>query len=282
MSIIFKDVTYIYNKGTPIEKTAIKGLSLSIDRGELVAVIGRPGSGRSTFLQLLGGLIKPTSGSITVSPGNSSELTACRGVGVVLQFPERQFFEESVYDDLSFPLRRAGISEREIETRLRDALNAVDIDFHTYRDRSPLELSNGEKRRVAIAAILVLKPEVIALDEPLAGLDGRGKREIVKELKRLQGEMGKTVVVATQDWEGVLNICDRVILLENGTLVGDGGAELIKEAVSGTSPIQSLSNALKAKGVDLGNGVFDAEEAFLRIDSFVKSKTQPQRRGDAE
>lgn len=273
MSIIFKDVTYIYNKGTPIEKTAIKGLSLSIDRGELVAVIGRPGSGRSTFLQLLGGLIKPTSGSITVSPGNSSELMACMGVGVVLQYPERQFFGENVYDDLSFPLRRTGISERDIETRLRDALNAVDIDFHTYRDRSPLELSSGEKRRVAIAAILVLNPEVIALDEPLAGLDGRGKREIVKELKRLQGEMGKTIIVATQDWEGILNICDRVIFLENGTLAGDGGAELIKEVVSRMSPTQSLRNALKAMGVDLGNGVFDAEEAFLRIDSFVKSKS---------
>lgn len=269
MSIIFKDVTYIYNKGTPIEKTAIKGLSLSIDRGELVAVIGRPGSGRSTLLQLLGGLIEPTSGSIT----NSSELMACGGVGVVLQYPERQFFGESVFDDLSFPLRRAGISERDIETRLRDALNAVDIDFHTYRDRSPLELSSGEKRRIAIAAILVLDPEVVALDEPLAGLDGRGKREIFKELKRLQGEMGKTVIVATQDWEGILNICDRVIFLENGTLAGDGGAELIKEVVSRMSPIQSLRNALNAMGVDLGNGVFDAEEAFLRIDSFVKSKT---------
>lgn len=273
MSIIFKDVTYIYNKGTPIEKTAIKGLSLSIDRGELVAVIGRPGSGRSTFLQLLGGLIKPTSGNITFSPGNSSELMACRGVGVVLQFPERQFFGESVSDDLSFPLLRAGISESEIETRLKDALNEVDIDFHTYRDRSPLELSSGEKRRIAIAAILVLNPEVIALDEPLAGLDGRGKREIVKELKRLQGEMGKTIIVATQDWDAVLNICDRVIFLENGTLAGDGGAELIKEVVSRMSPIQSLRNALNAMGVDLGSGVFDAEEAFLRIDSFVKSKT---------
>ncbi|MBI4746129.1 MAG: ATP-binding cassette domain-containing protein [Deltaproteobacteria bacterium] len=265
MSIIFKDVTYTYNKGTPVEKTAIKGLSLSIGSGEFVAVTGRPGSGRSTFVQLLGGLIKPTSGSITVSPRNSSELMACRGVGVVLQFPERQFFEESVYDDLSFPLRRAGISEEEIETRLRDALNAVDIDFHTYCDRSPLELSSGEKRRVAIAAILVLDPEVIALDEPLAGLDGRGKREIVKELKRLQGEMGKTVIVATQDCEGLLRICDRVIFLENGTLTGDGGAETIKGIASRTSPIQSLRDALKAKGVDLGNGVFDAEEAFLRI-----------------
>lgn len=255
MSIVFEDVTYIYNKGTPMEKTAIKGLSLSIGRGEFVAVTGRPGSGRSTFLQLLGGLLKPTSGRVIIGSG----------VGVVFQFPERQFFEKSVYADLSFPLRRAGFSEREIETRLRDALYAVDIDFHTYRDRSPLELSSGEKRRVAIAAILVLNPEVIALDEPLAGLDGRGKREIVKELKRLQGEMGKTVVVAAQDWEGVLNICDRVIFLENGTLAGDGGAELIKEVVSRMSPIQSLRNALKTKGVDLGNGVFDAEEAFLRI-----------------
>ena len=255
MSIVFEDTTYIYNKGIPMEKTAIKGLSLSIGSGEFVAVIGRPGSGRSTFLQLLGGLLKPTSGRVLI--GSS--------VGVVFQFPERQFFEESVYSDLSFPLRRAGIHEGEIEVRLRDALSAVDIDFSAYKDRSPLELSSGEKRRVAIAAILVLNPDVIALDEPLAGLDGKGKMEIFKELKRVQREMGKTVVVATQEWEGILKICDRVISLENGTLVGDGGAELIKDAVSGMSQIQSLINALKLKGVDLGSGVFDAEEAFLRI-----------------
>lgn len=260
MPIVFEDVTYIYNKGTPMEKTAIKGLSLSIGSGEFVAVTGRPGSGRSTFLQLLGGLLKPTSGRVII--GSS--------VGVVFQFPERQFFEESVYSDLSFPLRRAGIPEGEIETRLRDALSAVDIDFQTYRNRSPLELSSGEKRRVAIAAILVLNPEVIALDEPLAGLDGKGKMEIFKELKRLQREMGKTVVIATQEWEGVLRICDRVISLENGTLTGDGGAEMIEEAVSEISQIQSLRNALRLKGVDLGSGVFDAEEVFLRIKTVLK------------
>ena len=270
MSIIFEDATYIYNKGTPMEKIAIKGLSLSVESGEFVGVLGRPGSGRSTFLQLLGGLLKPTSGRIMIPTqpnplpqGGRRKIGS--GVGVVFQFPERQFFEETVYADLSFPLRRAGISEGDIEFRIKDALGSVDMDFHTYRNRPPTELSSGEKRRVAIAAILVLTPEVIALDEPLAALDGKGKREIVKELKRLQREMGKTVVVATQDWEGVSKICDRVILLENGVLAGDGRADLMEGRISWMSPMASFVEILKRRGVDLGEGIIDAEEAFLRV-----------------
>lgn len=270
MSIIFEDATYIYNKGTPMEKIAIKGLSLSIGSGEFVAVLGRPGSGRSTFLQLLGGVLKPTSGRIMFSPHPNRLPQGERGiigssVGVVFQFPERQFFEETVYADLSFPLTRAGVSEGEIEVRVKDALGAVDMDFHTYRNRPPTELSSGEKRRVAIAAILVLNPEVIALDEPLAALDGKGKREIVKELKRLQRDMGKTVVVATQDWEGVSKICDRVILFENGVLAGDGRADLMEGRMSWMSPMASFVEVLKRRGVDLGEGIFDAEEVLLRV-----------------
>lgn len=255
MSIVFDNVTYIYNKGTPMEKTAIRGSSLSIGKGEFVAVAGSAGSGKSTFLQLLGGLLKPTSGKVTISIG----------VGVVFQFPERQFFDVTVYGDLSFPLRRAGVPEGEIEDRVRAALDSVDIDFQAYRDRSPFELSGGEKRRVAIAAILALEPEVIALDEPMAGLDSRGKREIIRELKRLQIGKGKTVVIATKESDTASHVCDRVVLLENGGLAGDGRTDIMKERISGMSPILSLVKVLRRKGVDLGEGVFDAGEAFLRI-----------------
>lgn len=238
-----------------MEKAAINGVSLTIVKGEFVVVSGRPGSGRSTFLQLLGGLLKPTSG----------EIKNTGAVGVVFQFPERQFFEETVYKDLSFTLRRAGIPEEEMEERVKKALTAVNMDFQPYCLMSPLELSSGEKRRVAIAAILVLDPDVIALDEPLAGLDGKGRREIVKELKRLQTEMGKTIVMATQDLEPVSKICDRIILFEDGLLSGYGSGDLIEEMVSVTSQIQSLQDALNGRGFDLGNGVLEAEEAFLRI-----------------
>lgn len=269
MPIIFDNVTYIYNKGTPMEKTAIRGISLAIGKGEFVAIMGGAGSGKSTFLQLMGGLLKPTFGSITVSQGRplpgSKRGILSNGVGVVFQSPEKQFFEVTVYGDLSFPLRRAGVPEGEIEERIREALGSVDIGFQAYRDRSPFELSGGEKRRVAIAAILALEPEVIALDEPLAGLDSKGKSEIIRELKRLQGEKGKTVVLATQEWETVSRICDRVVLLENGGLAGDGRADIMKERISGMSPIPSLVKVLKEKGVDLGEGVFDAGEALLRI-----------------
>lgn len=258
MSVIFEDVTYIYNNGTPMEKTAIKGVSLSISDGEFVVLSGKAGCGKSTLLQLMGGILRPTSGRVTFEP-RPQGAGAYPGskIGVVFQFPERQFFENTVYADLSFPLRRAGVSEEEIGSRLISALRAVDMDFDTYRDRSPMELSSGEKRRAAIASVLVLDPQVIAMDEPLAGLDQKGKREVVRELKRLQKEAGKTVVMATQELEAVSGVCDRTFYLENGSLAATEYPSLL--------PISSLVNLLKKKGLDLGEGVMDAEEAFLRI-----------------
>jgi energy-coupling factor transport system ATP-binding protein len=255
MSVILEDVTYIYNRGTPLEKTAIRGVSLSIGSGEFVVVSGGIGSGKSTLLQLMGGILNPTSGDVRVSANR---------LGVVFQFPERQFFEGTVYSDLSFPLRREGISEREIEERVRGALNAVDIDFHAYRGRVPMELSGGEKRRIAIAAVLALDPEIILMDEPLAGLDQRGKREVLQELKRLQREAGKTIVLATQEPEAS-RVCERFILLEGGRLVGDGKADLAEKEIGRISPIPSLVSALRTRGIDLGEGVLDAQEAFIRI-----------------
>lgn len=252
MSIVFEDVAYTYSKGTPMEKTAIRDISLSISAGEFVVLLGPAGSGKSTFLQLLAGLISATSGNVRINGR----------VGLVFQFPEKQFFEETVYADLSFPLRRAGIAEKEIEVRVANALGLVDMKFQVYRDRAPLELSSGEKRRVAIAAILVLDPSVIALDEPFAGLDHKGKNDIFYELKRLQKATGKTVIIATQYLEAVSGGYDRVILLENGGLIGSGVPD---SPASLLSPISSLVNRLKSKGLDLGDGICDAGEAFLRI-----------------
>lgn len=259
--ITFDEVTYIYNKGTPMERTAVKGMSLSICAGEFVAVLGGAGSGKSTFLQLLGGLLDPTSGGITVSLA-SEKTGEGSTVGVVPQFPEKQFFEETVYKDLSFPLRLNNITEEEAEERVRYALRRVDMDIKSYRDRPPLDLSSGEKRRVAIAAVLVLDPAIIVLDEPFAGLDNKGRKDIFYELKRLCKETGKGVVIATQDAEMVSEGFDRVVMLEHGRLVGDGGADIHKDLYS---PIPSLCNRLKSKGLDIGDGINNAEELFLRI-----------------
>lgn len=274
MPVIFEDVTYIYNKGTPMEKTAIKGISLSIGSGEFVAVLGKPGSGKSTFLHLLGGLLEPTSGRVGITPHCDplpegakayAESKIFNRIGLVFQFPERQFFEETVFKDLSYPMKRAGLSYIEVEDRIRRALSAVDLDFNTYRNRPPLELSGGEKRRAAIAAILVLDPDLIALDEPLAGLDGKGKREILQEMKRLQKEAGKAIVIATQEPEALYKICDRVIILENGELAEDVGGEMLEDKISLMSPLRTFVEILKGRGINLGDGILDAEEAFLRI-----------------
>jgi len=190
MSIIVKDLVHIYNPKSPFESKALDGVSLEIEKGEFIGLIGHTGSGKSTLIQHLNGLLKPSSGSIEV---NGLDITAPgvnltnvrKKVGLVFQYPEYQLFEETVQKDIAFGPANLGMSEEEIGERVKEAMEIVGLDYEALKDRSPFELSGGQRRRVAIAGVIAMKPEVLILDEPTAGLDPRGRDEIFSQIKAL-------------------------------------------------------------------------------------------------
>lgn len=226
MSIEVEGLGYVYMKKSPYEKRALEGVTFTIREGEFVCVIGQTGSGKSTMLQHLNGLIKLTEGSIKV---DDIDLTARRPdykrlrytVGMVFQYPEYQLFDETVAKDVGFGCRNAKLPAEETEKRVREAIESVGLDYDAVCDRSPFELSGGQKRRVAIAGVIAMRPEVLVLDEPTAGLDPKGRREIMDMVVRLQKTMCPTVLMVSHDMEAVAEYCDRVLVLSHGKLIYD-------------------------------------------------------------
>lgn len=197
MPIKIENLTHIYMQGTPFEATALQNINLEIDDGEFVGLIGHTGSGKSTLIQHLNGLLKPTSGTITVNDiridKDSRNLKEVRRqVGLVFQYPEHQLFEETVYQDIAFGPRNLGLSAEEIDVRVKEAMALVGLDFDSLKDRSPFELSGGQRRRVAIAGVIAMKPKILILDEPTAGLDPRGRDEILGQIKEFHERYGIT------------------------------------------------------------------------------------------
>ena len=222
MSITFEKVSYVYSDGTPFRYAALTDVDLTFTEGKMTAIIGQTGSGKSTLVQHLNALLKPTSGKVTVldheiiAGTEPKGLKKLRGkVGLVFQFPEYQLFEETVIKDIAFGPKNFGISEEEALKRAKEALKLVGLD-ESYEDKSPLELSGGQKRRVAIAGILAMNPDVIVLDEPTAGLDPLGTVSMMKLFKKLNTEHKKTILIVTHDMEQVYSYCDEVVVMENG------------------------------------------------------------------
>ena len=222
MSITFEKVSYVYSDGTPFRYAALTDVDLSFTEGKMTAIIGQTGSGKSTLVQHLNALLKPTSGKVTVldheiiAGTEPKGLKKLRGkVGLVFQFPEYQLFEETVIKDIAFGPKNFGISEEEALKRAKEALKLVGLD-ESYEDKSPLELSGGQKRRVAIAGILAMNPDVIVLDEPTAGLDPLGTVSMMKLFKKSNTEHKKTILIVTHDMEQVYSYCDEVVVMENG------------------------------------------------------------------
>ena len=221
MSITFEKVSYVYSDGTPFRYAALTDIDLSFTEGKMTAIIGQTGSGKSTLVQHLNALLKPTSGKVTVldheiiAGTEPKGLKKLRGkVGLVFQFPEYQLFEETVIKDIAFGPKNFGISEEALK-RATEALKLVGLD-ESYEEKSPLELSGGQKRRVAIAGILAMNPDVIVLDEPTAGLDPLGTVSMMKLFKKLNTEHKKTILIVTHDMEQVYSYCDEVVVMENG------------------------------------------------------------------
>ncbi|QIK69825.1 energy-coupling factor transporter ATPase [Erysipelothrix sp. HDW6C] len=263
MPIVFKNVGYEYGPKTPFAHTALNDINAEIKTGSLTAIIGATGSGKSTLVQHLNGLLQPTSGEVEildhtmVAGVKSRNLKQLRSqVGLVFQFPEMQLFEETIYKDVSFGPKNFGFSEADIKENVEKALTLVGIDKELW-ERSPLDLSGGQKRRVAIAGVLATDPNVIVLDEPTAGLDPQGSKDMMNLFIRLNKDFGKTIIMVTHDMDHVLNYAEDVLVLDKGSVYFSGKAstffkdQTMLDALGFVAPkILQLKTMLLEKGID--------------------------------
>ena len=274
MSIKLEHVTYTYGAGTPFEKTALYDTSVEIHEGEFVGIIGHTGSGKSTFVQLLNGLIQPTTGTVTVDGTDISkktkEVMAMRHkVGMVFQYPEYQLFEETIAKDIAFGPRNFGLSEQEIEERVREAMDFVGLDYQTYADRSPFRLSGGQMRRVAIAGVIAIHPQYLILDEPSAGLDPIGRREIFSEIQRWHKEKDVTVILVSHNMEDVSQMANRLLVLSHGKIQLDDEPldifstkqDVLQQAGVSVPPATSVLQYLQTRGFAVNDRVHSIDES---------------------
>ena len=223
MSVIVKNLTYIYDEGMPFASKAIDDISFEIKDNDFVGLIGHTGSGKSTLIQHLNGLLKPSSGQIIVNGFNITDkdlnLTEIRKrVGIVFQYPEYQLFEETVEKDIAFGPGNLGLDEEEISKRVRKSMEAVGLDYETYKDKSPFDLSGGQKRRVAIAGVIAMNPEVLILDEPTAGLDPGGRDEIFNLIKKLHRDNNITIILSSHSMDDMAKLAQTIIVMNHGKI----------------------------------------------------------------
>ncbi len=276
MSIIVNHVTYRYNAGTAMENTALNDVNIKINDSEFIGLIGHTGSGKSTLVQHLNGLIKPTEGSIYVDGADiwdeGYDLKKLRGeVGLVFQYPEHQLFETDVFTDVCFGPKNLGLSEKEIQLRAYEALKMVGIE-DDYFYQSPFDLSGGQKRRVAIAGVLAMKPKVLVLDEPTAGLDPKGRDELLDKLSSIRKETGCTIVLVSHSMEDVANYADRIVVMDKGSVVYDDTPRNVfkhykelKEMGLGVPQITETMYALKDAGFNVSTDIITIEDAVKEI-----------------
>jgi energy-coupling factor transport system ATP-binding protein len=284
MSIIIKNLNHIYDIGTPYETKALDDINLTIESGDFVAIIGHTGSGKSTLIQQLNGLIKPTSGEITV---NNFEITKPKvklseirkKVGLVFQYPEYQLFEETVAKDVAFGPQNLGLPEDEIEKRVIEALNLVGLDYEEVKEKSPFELSGGQKRRVAIAGVLAMNPEILILDEPTAGLDPKGRDEILDQIKALHEKNNITVILVSHSMEDVARLASKLYVMSGGKLVLEGSpievfkdAEYLESIGLGVPQIVKVVKKLNQKGYKISEDTITVEGAKEEILRIIRSK----------
>jgi len=270
-------LTHIYGRGTPLATFALTDVSLTIDAGEVVGVIGASGSGKSTLVQHFNGLLRPTSGrvlldGVDVNGRRTDRRRIRQQVGLLFQYPEQQLFEENVFADVAFGPRNLGLSEEEVRARVHQALEQVGLPPARFASRSPFDLSGGEMRRAAIAGVLAMEPRMLILDEPTAGLDPQGRREILAHVGRLHSARGLTIVLITHSMDSVAQLCERLIVLDGGRLVADGPTRAVfadpasLAAVGlGVPQMTLLARRLRERGVPVRPDVLTVEEARAAI-----------------
>jgi energy-coupling factor transport system ATP-binding protein len=277
MSIVIENLTHIYMQGTPFEKKALDDVTISIEDGEFIGLIGHTGSGKSTLIQHINGLLKPSSGRIIVDElditAKKVNLNSIRKkVGLVFQYPEYQLFEETVEKDIAFGPTNLGLGGDEINKRVKRAMNIVGLDYDEYKDKSPFELSGGQKRRVAIAGVVAMEPKVLILDEPTAGLDPRGRDDILGQVKTLHDEYKMTIILVSHSMEDVAKLADRIIVMHNGKCILDGApkevfrhSDTLEEVGLAVPQVTYLMKGLKEKGFDIPDDIFTIDEARTEI-----------------
>lgn len=284
MSVIrTENLTYTYSQGTPFEKTAVKNVDIEIEEGELVGIIGHTGSGKSTLIQHLNGLIKPTSGKIFIDGvdihDKDVKLRDIRfKVGLVFQYPEYQIFEETVYKDIAFGPTNMGLDEGEIDKRVRETVKLVGID-DSLLNKSPFELSGGQKRRVAIAGVMAMRPKVLILDEPTAGLDPRGREMILGQIKHYHEETGSTVLLVSHSMEDVARFAQKILVMNKGEVfcydtppAVFARADEIAAIGLSVPQITKVFSMLRSRGIDIRGDVYTIEFAMKTINEYLAAK----------
>ncbi|MGN0576994.1 MAG: energy-coupling factor transporter ATPase [Ruminiclostridium sp.] len=271
-----RNLTYKYSVGTPFESTAVDNVSLAINKGEFIGVIGHTGSGKSTLIQHLNGLLKPTSGEILINGKNiwdkDSDIRAVRFMaGLVFQYSEYQLFEETVYKDIAYGPKNMGLSEEETDKRVREAAQDMGLDEELL-NRSPFDLSGGQKRRAALAGVIAMKPEILILDEPAAGLDPKGRDTVLDEIYEYHKNSGTTILLVSHSMEDIVKYADKVLVMNRGRLfcfeetdeVFSRAREL-EQVGLGIPQITRLSHILAENGMSLGEDIYTIDRAKKRI-----------------
>lgn len=278
MSVQVKNIFHTYNKGNPDAKIALNDVSFSINNGEIMGVIGHTGSGKSTMLQHLNGLLKPDSGQIIIGDVDITDekvkMTEIRKkVGLVFQYPEYQLFEETVAKDVAFGPKNLGMSDDEIDKTVRKSLEMVGLSYDEIADRSPFELSGGQKRRVAIAGVIAMKPEVLILDEPMSGLDPYAHQEVLNMIRKIHKESTGIIIFVSHNMRDVANMADKVLVMDRGSVVAfDSPDEIFKKREMlrniglSTTPSAVLFDKLDDRGIHIESDavrIDDVEEALF-------------------
>lgn len=273
MAIELMDVNYTYMEGTAFEHEALRDVSLTIRENEFVGIIGHTGSGKSTLVTHMNGILQPLSGKVIVDGIDMSDKRSRKEgrakVGLVFQYPEHQLFEETVAKDVAFGVRNMGLPEEEIDERVREAFSLVGLDYEKFAEKSPFELSGGEKRRAALAGIIAMRPKYLVLDEPMAGLDPLGRKAILDTIMKLKQALGCAVIMVSHSMDDVLKASTRIIVMNKGRIVMDGtpkeifmNAEKLLEINLGLPQGMILADELRKRGIEVKKDVFMMDELF--------------------
>ena len=278
MSIRLDNVSYTYMKKTPFERTALKEVTLTIEKGEYIAVIGHTGSGKSTMMQHFNGFLSPDAGKVFVDDvdinAKGAEAKKARNkVGMVFQYPEHQIFAETIFEDVAFGPRNKGLSEEEVESQVKAALSFVGLDYDTFANRSPFQLSGGQMRRVAIAGVVAMDPDYLILDEPSAGLDPQSRDNIFREINALYQARKMAVILVTHSMEEAAQYAKRLLVMAKGKVVIDGESaevfqnhrEALKELGVDVPQAIKLADVLRERGLQISSDVLKTEDLVKQI-----------------